>query len=95
MPNGTYGGVRGRRLITASYSIALFRFCGRKNDCMKGLLWEGGGFLLLYKRLANGRYQWPRSEMEIRRMNTDQYRRLVTGFAIDSTIHPSIAKCAG
>ena len=23
MPNGTYGGVRGRRLITASYSIAL------------------------------------------------------------------------
>ena len=73
----------------------LFLFCGRRKDRIKGLLWEGDGFLLIYKRLANGRYQWPRSEMEMRQMNADQYKRLVTGFAIDSTIHPSAARYAG
>jgi len=27
----------------------LFLFCGRKLDCIKGLLWEEDGFLFLYK----------------------------------------------
>ena len=28
----------------------LFLFCGRRSDRIKGLLWMGDGFLLLYKR---------------------------------------------
>ncbi|MBS5632168.1 MAG: IS66 family insertion sequence element accessory protein TnpB [Clostridiales bacterium] len=31
---------------------------------MKALLWEGDGFLLLYKRLDNGAFHWPRSKEE-------------------------------
>ena len=38
---------------------ALFLFCGRRKDRIKGLLWDETGFLLLYKRLENGQYQWP------------------------------------
>ena len=34
----------------------LFLFCGKKSSRMKGLLWEGDGFLLLYKRLDSGAF---------------------------------------
>ena len=31
----------------------LFLFCGKRSDRIKGLLWEGDGFLLLYKHLIH------------------------------------------
>ena len=33
----------------------LFLFCGQRSDRIKGLLWMGTGFLLLYKRFEDGR----------------------------------------
>ena len=38
----------------------LFLFCGKRTDRIKGLLWKGDGFLLLYKRLDTGAFNWPR-----------------------------------
>ena len=48
------------------YESAAFLFCGRKADRMKCLYWDGNGFLLLYKRLGNGQYQWPKTANEVR-----------------------------
>lgn len=46
----------------------LFLFCGRSASKIKGLLWEGDGFLLLYKRVESGHFTWPRSSDELRSM---------------------------
>ena len=42
----------------------LFLFCGKRTDRIKGLVWEGDGFLLLYKRLNVGGFSWPRTKEE-------------------------------
>ena len=57
----------------------LFLFCGSRNDRIKGLLWEGDGFLLLYKRLEDGSFSWPRTPDEAAALTEEQYRMLMTG----------------
>jgi len=65
------------------FNRALFLFCGRKKDRIKALYWEGDGFVLLYKRLENGSFQWPRQEKDARTLTPQQYRWLMEGLCID------------
>lgn len=65
------------------YTNTLFLFCGRRNDRIKGLLWEQDGFLLLYKRLEEGNFQWPRTRDEAKELTPQQYRWLMEGLKID------------
>lgn len=57
----------------------LFLFCGKRNDRIKGLLWEGTGFLLLYKRLEAGSFSWPRTPQEAAEITREQYDMLMLG----------------
>lgn len=65
----------------------LFLFCGRSNRKIKGLLWEGDGFLLIYKRVESGRFSWPRTSSDLRSLSPEQFRWLMQGFSIDPVIH--------
>ena len=69
----------GRRLDEES----LFLFCGRRTDRIKALYWSGDGYILLYKRLSNGRFQWPRSEAELRLIDHQSFRWLMEGLEIE------------
>ena len=50
------------KLSLDPFDRSLFLFCGKNAKKLKGLLWEGDGFLLLNKRLENGRYSFPDNE---------------------------------
>lgn len=73
------------QLIGTKYDLnpfekdVLFLFCGCRADRIKGLLWEGTGFLLLYKRLEDGAFSWPRTPQEAAELTRDQYQMLMQG----------------
>lgn len=79
-------------LIRLSYGLdpleegTLFLFCGVKKDRIKGILFEGDGYCLLYKRLSDGRFQWPKTPDEARDISADQYQLLMNGFTIEGSI---------
>ena len=64
------------------FSNNLFIFCGRRHDRLKALLWRGDGFLLLYKRLDNGRFRWPQKQEDVISITDQQLRWLLEGLDI-------------
>ena len=61
---------------------SLFLFCGRKVDRMKGLFYDGSGYVLLYKRLSNSSFQWPRNPQELKQITSQEFRWLMEGLSI-------------
>ena len=65
------------------YRKSLVLFCGRRRDRIKALHFEKDGVCLYYKRLDNGRFQWPRDSSEVRNLTRQEYRWLLEGLSID------------
>ena len=64
------------------FTNTLFLFCGRRADRFKGLFWDSNGYVMLYKRLSNGRFQWPRNKEELAQITPQQFRWLMEGLSI-------------
>ena len=62
---------------------SLFLFCGRRADRIKVLYFSGDGYILLYKRLNNGAFQWPRTAQELREVDECSFYWLMEGLKID------------
>ncbi len=79
-------------LIRLSYGLnpleqgTLFLFCGIRKDRIKGLMFEGIGFCVFTLRLSDGRFHWPNTPDEAKDITLEQYRRLMDGFPIESSI---------
>lgn len=67
----------------------LFLFCGRRSDRIKGLLWMGDGFLLLYKRFEAGSLSWPRTTQEAANLTEEEFYYLMLGL---NPLDPKIKK---
>ena len=64
---------------------SIFLFCGHRADRIKALYWDGTGYVLLYKRLTEKRFQWPRNEQELKLLTKQEIRWLMEGLSIVQT----------
>lgn len=65
------------------FTKSIFLFCGGKSDRIKILMWEGDGFVLLYKRLESGRFRWPRNAADVNPISWKQFTWLMQGLDIE------------
>jgi transposase len=72
---------------------AMFIFCNKHRDKIKIIYWDKDGFWLLYKRLEESKFKWPRTKEEVKLISKKQLEWLLDGLDIDQkTYHHEIKK---
>jgi transposase len=61
------------------FSGAVFVFRPKRADRVKLLVWDGSGLTLIYKRLDEGKFCWPRIEDGVMRLSPGQLGALFEG----------------
>ena len=61
------------------FSGAAFIFRAKRTDRVKILIWDGSGLILIYKRLEDGKFRWPRIEDGVMKLSPAQLSALFEG----------------
>jgi transposase len=61
------------------FAPSCFVFGNRRRDKIKLLVWHNNGFWLLYKRLEQDRFVWPRAEDAVLTLTVEQLHWLLDG----------------
>lgn len=61
------------------YSGTVFVFRAKRADRIKLLIWDGSGLVMVYKRLDDGRFRWPKVEDGVMRLSAAQLSALIEG----------------
>lgn len=69
---------------------SVFLFCNKRHNSIRGLRWAGNGFVLVTKYLSDDmKFQWPKSQGEVRNITNRQLEWLLSGLQIDQKkAHP-------
>ncbi|NHT77024.1 IS66 family insertion sequence element accessory protein TnpB [Rhizobiaceae bacterium CRRU44] len=71
------------------FAPAVFAFCNRRRDRVKLLFFDRSGFVLILKRLTEDKFRWPRGEVTVVTLTTEQLHWILDGIDIDAMIrHP-------
>jgi transposase len=57
----------------------VFVFRAKRADRVKLVVWDGSGLILIYKRLDQARFVWPRIENGVMRLSPGQLGALLEG----------------
>ena len=93
--NGLSSLIRFQFKLSPFQKNVLFLFCGNNRKSLKALVWEGDGFLLMTKKLSDGRFQWPKNQQDVMALTPGQFRRLMQGFTIEGSIRETESRHVG
>ena len=61
------------------FSGTVFVFRAKRADRVKLLVWDGTGLVMIYKRLEDGKFRWPRIADGVMRLSPAQLSALLEG----------------
>ncbi|ALO36453.1 transposase [Colwellia sp. MT41] len=81
-------------LLLDPLSQAWFVFCNKQRDKLKILFWDTNGFWLYYRRLEQGRFQWPKQSEVLSAISIEQRQLqwLLSGLPVNNkTRHQTLS----
>jgi transposase len=61
------------------FSGVIYVFRAKRGDRLKLIFWDGNGFVMVSKRLDDGKFKWPRIEDDVMRLSPAQFSALLEG----------------
>ncbi len=79
-------GIVTSQLLQDPLSGTLFLFINKRRDRLKVLYWDGDGLAIWYRRLEQGTFQLPRTDIQTRaiEMRSDDFLMLLRGIDLSS-----------